>query len=311
LDPRARAVTRGRLASLAAIACGALGSGCFSTPTPLAPGLGGTVGVPNRGVLTEAEELPARGDGFERYRPQSSHYFARPRLVHALEKAAADVAREAPGGAPLLIGDLSAKTGGRIPGHDSHRSGRDVDILFLVMTPAGIPISSPGFVRIEGDGLGVVPDSKDYIRIDIDREWLLLRSLLTSPEIGVQFMFVCRQVEAMLIDHARALGEPADLVWRAETVMLQPSDSLPHDDHVHLRIACTPEETVAGCSGGGPRWEWLPPEAPVHILSARDWDEIAHDDPFSSESNASESPANSADLPGAGAAAARANPGGA
>jgi penicillin-insensitive murein DD-endopeptidase len=304
-------VTRATLASLVAIACSALGSGCFSTPTPLAPGLGGTVGVPNRGVLTEAEELPVRGDGFERYRPQSNHYFGRPRLVHALEKAAADVAREAPGGAPLSIGDLSAKTGGRIPGHDSHRSGRDVDILFLVMTPAGIPISSPGFVRIEGDGLGVVPDGKDYIRIDIDREWLLLRSLLTSPEIGVQFMFVCREVEALLIDHARALGEPADLVWRAETVMLQPSDSLPHDDHVHLRIACTPEETVAGCSGGGPRWEWLPPEAPVHILSAQDWDEIARDDPFTSESNASAGAANSVDLPGAGAAATRANPGGA
>ena len=34
------------------IAC-ALVSGCFNTPTPLAPGLHGTVGVPNRGVLTE------------------------------------------------------------------------------------------------------------------------------------------------------------------------------------------------------------------------------------------------------------------
>jgi penicillin-insensitive murein endopeptidase len=25
-----------------------------------------------------------------------------------------------------------------------------------------------------------------------------------------------------------------------------------------LRIACSPEETQAGCSGGGPYWEWLP-----------------------------------------------------
>jgi penicillin-insensitive murein endopeptidase len=236
--------------------------------------------VPNRGVLTEAEELPVRGEGFVRYRPQSTHYFGRPRLVHALEKAAADVARQAPGGAPLFIGDLSAKTGGRIPGHDSHRSGRDVDLLLLVMTPSGIPVSSPGFVRVESDGLGLVDGSKDYVRIDIDREWLLLRSLLTSSEIGVQFMFVCRELEALLIDHARALGEPESLIWRAETVMLQPSDSLPHDDHVHLRIACTPEEAIAGCSGGGPRWEWLPPYPPVHTLSAQEWAEIAQDDPF-------------------------------
>jgi penicillin-insensitive murein endopeptidase len=265
-----------------------LASSCLSTPSPLAPGLHGTVGVPNQGVLTDAEELPVRGPGFVRYRPESTHYFGRPRLVHALEEAAAGVAQQAPGGAPLFIGDLSARTGGRIPGHDSHRSGRDVDLLFLVMTPSGIPISSPGFVRIEGDGLGLVPGGKDYVRIDIDREWLLLRSLLTSHEIDVQFMFVCHEVEARLIDHARALGEPADLVWRAETVMLQPSDSLPHDDHVHLRIACSPDEAVAGCSGGGPRWEWLPPYAPPHSLSAQDWEEIAREGPLVLESVAPE-----------------------
>ena len=266
-------------ASLALLTA-ALVSGCFNTPTPLAPGLHGTVGVPNRGVLTEAEELPVRGPGFVRYRPQSTHYFGRPRLVRALQDAAASVSELAPGGAPLSIGDLSAKTGGRIPGHDSHRSGRDVDLLFLVTTPAGAPVRSPGFVRFESDGLARVPDSKDYVRLDVGRQWLLLRSLLTSPEIGVQFMFVCREIEALLIDHARALGEPDALIWRAETVMLEPSDSLRHDDHVHLRIACSPEEAVAGCSGGGPRWQWLPAYDSVRPVQARDWEEIAKDDPF-------------------------------
>jgi len=231
-------------------------------------------------VLTESEQLPARGPGFVRYRPQSTHYFGRPRLVRALEAAAASVAQLAPGGAPLSIGDLSAKTGGRIPGHDSHRSGRDVDLLFLVTTPAGASVPSPGFVHFEGDGLARVENSADYVRIDVGREWLLLRSLLTSPEIGVQFMFVCHEVEALLIDHARALGEADSLVWQAETVMLEPSDSLRHDDHVHLRIACSPEEAVAGCSGGGPRWQWLPPYEPARPLEAQDWDEIANDDPF-------------------------------
>lgn len=276
MDPRALRV---RSASLV-FCCAALLGGCFNTPTPLAPGLHGTVGVPNRGVLTESAELPVRGPGYVRFRPQSSHYFGRPRLVHALQSAAATVQKLAPGGAPLVIGDLSAKTGGRIPGHDSHRSGRDVDLLFLVTTPAGASVTSPGFVRFEGDGLARVDGTPDYVRIDIDREWLFLRSLLTSPEIGVQFMFVCHEIEALLIDRARALGEPDSLVWQAETVMLEPSDSLRHDDHVHLRIACAPDEAVAGCSGGGPRWQWLPATDPVHPLEARDWDEIARDDPF-------------------------------
>jgi penicillin-insensitive murein endopeptidase len=276
MDPRTQRVKSAVIVGVAA----ALISGCFNTPTPLAPGLHGTVGVPNRGVLTESEELPAQGPGFVRYRPKSSHYFGRPRLVHALESAAASVVQRAPGGAPLSIGDLSAKTGGRIPGHDSHRSGRDVDLLFLVTTPAGASVPSPGFVRFEGDGLARLDNSADFVRLDVDREWLLLRSLLTSPEIGVQFMFVCHEVEALLIDHARALGEPDSLVWQAETVMVEPSDSLRHDDHVHLRIACSPEEAVAGCSGGGPRWQWLAPYEPVRALQAQDWDAIAKDDPF-------------------------------
>jgi penicillin-insensitive murein endopeptidase len=276
MDPRAFGVRAAAAISIGA----ALVSGCFNTPTPLAPGLHGTVGVPNRGVLTDSEELPVRGPGFVRYRPQSTHYFGSPRLVRALKSAAASVATLAPGGAPLSIGDLSAKTGGRIPGHDSHRSGRDVDLLFLVTTPAGASLPSPGFVRFEGDGLARVDGTPDYVRIDVDREWLMLRSLLTSPEIGVQFMFVCHEIEALLIDHARALGEPDALVLQAETVMMEPSDSLRHDDHVHLRIACSPEEAVAGCSGGGPRWQWLPASDPVRPLEPRDWDEIAKDDPF-------------------------------
>lgn len=269
-----------RLAIAWACVVGALLSGgCFSTPSPLAPGLHGTVGVPNRGVLSEAEELPVRGPGYVRFRPQGTHYFGRPRLVNALEQAALDVQRDAPGGAPLSIGDLSAKGGGRIPGHDSHRSGRDVDLLFLVTTPEGASVPSPGFVRFEGDGLARVQESGTFVRLDVDREWRLLRSLLTSPDIGVQFMFVCHEVEALLIDHARALGEPDALVWQAETVMLEPKDSLRHDDHVHLRIACSPEEAVAGCSGG-PHWQWLPPDGPAHRLDAQDLRQIAQDDPF-------------------------------
>jgi penicillin-insensitive murein endopeptidase len=290
VDPRAigvnaaRALTSSSRPALQGLLLSALlGTGCFSTPTPLAPGLHGTVGVPNRGVLTESEELPVQGEGFVRYRPQSSHYFGRPRLVSALEQAAQDVARQVPGGAPLAIGDLSAKGGGRIPGHDSHRSGRDVDLLFLVTTPEGVPVASPGFVRFEGDGLARVQGSGDFVRLDVDRQWRLLRSLLTSAEIGVQFMFVCHEVEALLIDHARALGEPDALIWHAETVMLEPSDSLRHDDHVHLRIACSPDEAVAGCSGGGPHWQWLPEYGPAHALDAQDFRAIAEEDPLEAQ----------------------------
>ncbi|HVY26587.1 MAG TPA: penicillin-insensitive murein endopeptidase [Polyangiaceae bacterium] len=254
-------------------------SGCFSAPTPLAPGLFGSVGMPNSGVQTGAVELPLSGKGFQRYRPQGKNHWGRPRLVQSITRIAAEIDAELPGGT-LVIGDLGAKTGGRIPGHASHRSGRDVDLLFYALTPAGAPLESPGFVKFEADGLAVVPDSGDYIRLDVAREWLLVKKLVDDPELGVQFLFISRPLEALLMDYARARGEPLELQYRVQTVMLQPGDSLPHDDHLHLRIACSPEEAQAGCSGGGPYWEWLPPLPESRELDPALLEQIAADEPL-------------------------------
>jgi penicillin-insensitive murein endopeptidase len=260
-------------------------AGCVNAPTPLAPGLFGSVGVPNHGVQTGAVELPAHGKGYERYRPKGRNHWGRPRLVDALTRIAAEMELELPG-APLVIGDLAARSGGKIPGHASHRSGRDVDLLFYTLTPAGAPVTSPGFVRFEADALAVVPGSGDYVRLDIPRQWLLVKKLVTDAEIGVQFLFVSKPIEALLMDYARARDEPLELQHRAQTVMLQPGDSLPHDDHLHLRIACSPEETLAGCSGGGPYWEWLP-AAPPSVAPDRLWlERIAAEEPLEQETPA-------------------------
>jgi len=253
-------------------------AGCFGTPTPLAPGLGGSVGVPHHGVLTDAIELPTEGVGFVRYRKNGLNHWGNPRLVRAIVRAAKKVHDEMPGGAPLIVGDLSAKVGGRIPHHQSHRTGRDVDLPWFVTTPGGIPIQNPGFVPVGPDGLASLEVEGGYVRLDIPREWRLVKELITSKEIDVQWMFCSLDVEALLIDYARALGEPPDVVWHAETVLMQPGDSLIHDDHIHMRIACTPEEMVAGCEGGGPRWEWLP-AAPTANSDDEALYEAAEEDP--------------------------------
>jgi penicillin-insensitive murein DD-endopeptidase len=271
--------------------------GCVGTPTPLAPSFAGSIGVPHGGVQTAAVELPRNGLGFVRYRSNSPHYWGNPRLVQALQTAAAAVAQQLPGGAPLFIGDLSARHGGKIPGHRSHRTGRDADLLFYVTTPSGASLPNPGFVHIESDGLAVV-DAKtksDFVRIDLERQWLLIKSLLTSEQAAVQFMFVSRPIEALIIDYARARGEPLELTWRAETVLLEPLDSTAHDDHIHLRIACTPEESVFGCDGGGPYWEWLPALPALAPLGEAEVSEIGRDDPFLPEAETAFAPTASGD----------------
>lgn len=231
--------------------------GCSSTPTPLSPLIRGSVGVPHDGVLTHGMPLKRKGAGYRLYRKNGRHY-GNPRLVRAIEHAALAVQKARPKSPALLVGDLSQRFGGQLQGHRSHRSGRDVDLLLYALTPDGRPVESPGFIRFGADGLGHTDENKFY-RIDVERLWILTKAFVESPEANVQWMFIARWLEALIIEYARAKQEDPELIWHAESVLLQPGDSAAHDDHIHLRIACTPEESVEGCLGGGPYWTWISP----------------------------------------------------
>jgi hypothetical protein len=128
------------------------------------------VGVPHQGVQTGAAELPVRGQGFERFRLRSTHYWGRPRLVDGIVRLARTLSDRYPGSPPLVIGDLSARRGGKIPGHNSHRTCRDVDLLFFYATPAGASAKAPGFIHVEADGLAAVPGG-GYLRFDVVQNW--------------------------------------------------------------------------------------------------------------------------------------------
>ncbi len=234
------------------MATGAL-CGCLGSPTPLAPNLHGSVGEPFHGVLSEGMSLPQLGEGFKRLRDDDMRW-GNPRLVHAVMRAALAVARARPGGEPLVVGDLSKKGGGRVVNHHSHRSGRDVDLLFFAVTPDGRPVENDGFIKMGKDGLGTARQHPpSFVRIDVERMWLLVRALAEDEEADVQFLFVARWLEALLVEHALARGESDAVVWRAATLMREPGDAGVHDDHLHVRIGCTAAEMVQGCLPGGSR----------------------------------------------------------
>ena len=250
--------------SLRATACGLAllaTTSCLGTPTPLAPTLRGAVGLPHHGVLTDGVALPAKGVGFVRLRKDAMNW-GHPRLVAAVERAAGRVAALRPGGAALVVGDLAARHGGLVDRHRSHRTGRDVDLLFYATAPDGRPLETPGFVRFGPDGLAETPRG-DFVRLDVERQWLLVRELAMDDEARVQWLFVSRPVEALLLEYGRARREPVEVMERAASLLRQPGDSAPHDDHLHVRIACAPDESVAGCTSGGIRWRWLVPSVPA------------------------------------------------
>lgn len=211
--------------------------------------------MPHRGVLTASAELPASGDGFKWLR-HDDHHHGLPRFVQAIERAAAKVARERPG-AVLAVGDISTRTGGPLLPHLSHRSGRDADLLLYMTTLDGAPVESPGFIAVGTDGLAWDDKGKRFLRFDVERTWLLVKSLIDDPEARVQWVFANQNIEAILVAWARARGERGETILRAMEVMLQPHPGGPHDDHVHVRTTCSLAEEVAGCEPTGPRRPWI------------------------------------------------------
>jgi penicillin-insensitive murein endopeptidase len=231
-------------------------AGCARAPSPLAPHWAGSIGLPHRGVLTQATELPSDGAGY-RVLAANDRHFGTPRFVAAIERAAAKVGHDRPGGT-LTIGDLSAKNGGKISSHSSHRSGRDADLLLYMTTLDGAPVTTSSFVHVGNDGLAWDDGDKRFLRFDVEREWLLVKTLVEDPEARVQWLFVSKPVEAMLIDWARARGESGDTIVRAMDTLLQPgAPAQSHDDHIHVRIACDADEIAAGCEATGPVRPWI------------------------------------------------------
>src|SRR4051794_34573317 len=230
-------------------------TGCARAPSPLAPQFEGSIGMPHRGILTSAAELPDDGDGYKWLRHDDRHH-GLPRFVQAIERAAAKVAHDRPGGW-LAIGDLSVKGGGRLLPHLSHRTGRDADLLLYLTTVDGAPVESPGFIHVQADGLAWDEKGKRFLRFDVERTWLLVKTLVEDPEARIQWAFANHNVEALLLEWAGARGERADTIARAMDVMLEPHPGGPHDDHIHIRTACSPDEMAAGCEHNGPVRPWI------------------------------------------------------
>jgi len=175
-------------------------------------------------------------------------------LAVLLWRSAQHVAKSTPG-PPLLIGDCSLKAGGAVERHRSHRSGRDVDLLFYVKDSRGKRVESPGFEPF--DEKGKCSREGCSLRLDLERNWSLLRTLVASRRPAVQYIFVSNPIKSLLLRWAQERGEHPEILKRARLIMRQPSDSSAHTDHMHVRTFCSQSDLEHGCVDGGTRWRWV------------------------------------------------------
>lgn len=180
-------------------------------------------------------------------------------LVQGLVRAAAAVERSSPG-APLTVGDVAREGGGDIPGHATHRSGRDVDLLFFLLREDGTPFVPAKAIPLDPEGRGTdygdLADPADDVpvHIDVARTWSFVAALLDDEAAAVQKILIVEHLRRHLLEEAKRVDAPATVVQRFAEVTCQPR--FPHDDHMHIRVFCSPEDVAAGCVDAPPIYPW-------------------------------------------------------
>jgi penicillin-insensitive murein endopeptidase len=252
--------------------------GC-AAPGLLTDGTSVSVGTFSHGALRRGARLPTSGEGYvipPLWAARNTAY-ATDELVEAVQHAARRVRREYPG-ALLGVADLSQKGGGDSVLHRSHENGRDADLIYYAVDEQGRPAapadSMPRYPAWDLRARTPLPPDHGVVygpfsprSFDVPRNWALIRALLEEPRIEIQYLFINERLRQRLLAYARDLGEDPALLDRAEALLHQPGDSMPHDDHLHVRIFCSQDDRPFGCADRGPvrwwkkRYKYMPPSA--------------------------------------------------
>jgi hypothetical protein len=150
-----------------------------------------SVGRPNAGFLINGQRMPRSKDWVL---TQPAHTYATSETIEQLTRCLQRVRAELPGAPKVRLGSLSAKGGGKIAPHDSHRTGRDADVYFF---------------RQPGAHWNEAATEQD---LDLPLTWALLRCFLTDTD--VDFVLIDAAVQGWLEGYASSLGEPS--AWLRE-----------------------------------------------------------------------------------------------
>ena len=214
-----------------------------------------SIGHPYSGRLRDGVRLPHSGPfhDVQRSTRRRNWVYGTGYLVRGILRAGEAIMQTHPDGPPLVLGNLSRRGGGDIRFSRSHNTGRDVDIAYYMEDLDGRPVPSE-YHRFGPDGRSI--DAPDQYKLDIPRNWAAVKAFAQSPEFEVQWIIVAPYIENMLLEYARTQGEPEAFIDQMERMMMLPSWAKVHDNHIHLRVLCSPTDWSRGCRNGGPVWPW-------------------------------------------------------
>ena len=211
-------------------------------------------GSANRGALANSAQIEDQGVGFVRPETWRKRGFNQgtDELVELMRRVAAKVASDHPG-AVLGIADLSKPGGGAVRFHRSHQSGRDVDLLYYALDDTNQPMVPDNLMPVytsKGRAYySKAPTWRTDIPVryfDLARNWALVAALIADPGAEVTHIFVARAIKSWLLKYAAKAGAPAELIARARVVLSAPRNASSHNDHAHVRIACSSADIRAG-----------------------------------------------------------------
>lgn len=193
-----------------------------------APGtLSKSVGAPNRGRIENAAAFPL-GEGWvmRSWRPRS---YATRQVVSELALSLTQWHALYPDAHPVKLGEFSKRGGGRVRPHKSHRSGRDVDVGYVMLE------------RDDGHRFVAVTDDN----LDAEATWGLIRQLLASGT--VESIFIAESVQEQLLPFAAASMSAQEQqatfsvlepdAWAKKRTTIKAVRG--HDDHMHIRFRCS------------------------------------------------------------------------
>jgi murein endopeptidase len=177
------------------------------------PSLGSiSVGFADKGRLINSAQMPEDA-AWIRSRPDLA--WGAQETIEALSTAFRAVHERFPESTPARLSQISARDGGYLRPHRSHQSGRDADVGFFYKTGA-VPRAGVPRERL----------------LDPERNWALLRALIT--ETDVQVILVDRRIQQVLKKHAIAAGEDREWIDRLFGKIIKHARR--HRDHFHVRF---------------------------------------------------------------------------